>query len=86
MDFTAFQNWAFLGLLSGGIIILWQMKENVAELNSKMGVVFEKLESLVEDKNDHEKRLRHVEHDVRLVTAVVAKDTDLMSNLKLKGD
>lgn len=39
MDFNAFIQWAFLGLVSGGVVILWQMKNSVNELNTKLAVM-----------------------------------------------
>jgi hypothetical protein len=54
LDFSAFKDWAFLGLLSCGIVILNSMRISVNALNVKIAVVIEKL-------NNHEKRLDRLE-------------------------
>lgn len=62
MDFTKFMEWAFLGLLCGGVYILWLLKEQVAGLNTKIEIMFNnqiKAEVIIDD---HEDRIRYLEH------------------------
>jgi hypothetical protein len=54
MDFAAFKDWAFLGVLTGGVYILWQIKTSVDELNVKIAVVINRTDS-------HEKRIEKLE-------------------------
>lgn len=54
MDFLAFKDWVLLGLLSGGVYILWQLKDSVQQLNVQIAVVIERM-------NNHEKRLEKLE-------------------------
>lgn len=54
MTFDQFIQWAFLGLLSGSVYILWQLKESVAELNTKIAVVIQRLDS-------HDQRIKFLE-------------------------
>lgn len=61
MEFSQFMEWAFLGLCSGGVYILWQMKESITSLNTKIEVLIEKHEQARDDIDDHEERLRHLE-------------------------
>lgn len=61
MQFANFMEWAFLGLTSGGVYILWQMKESMSQLNSKIEVLIEKHEQAREDIDDHESRIRYLE-------------------------
>lgn len=61
MSFSQFQEWAFLGIISGGVLILWQMKESVNALNSKIEILIVQHEQARKDIEDHEGRLRHLE-------------------------
>lgn len=61
MDFQGFEHWAFLGLVSGGVFILWQLKESVSNLNGKIEVLIIQHEQARLDLNDHEGRIRHLE-------------------------
>lgn len=61
MDFSKFMEWGFLGLVSSGVYILWQMKESVSTLNGKIEVLIEKHEQAREDIKDHELRIRMIE-------------------------
>jgi hypothetical protein len=54
MDFNAFKEWVFLGLLAGGVHILYSLKQSVEELNVKMAVIIEKT-------GNHEKRIENLE-------------------------
>lgn len=54
MDFNAFKEWAFLGMLSGGVIILWQMKNEMSELNTKIALIIQRTDN-------HEKRIEKLE-------------------------
>lgn len=65
MEFSGFVEWAFLGLVGGGVYILWQMKESLANLNTRLEVVIieQKLTTAQTNLqlNDHETRLRNLE-------------------------
>lgn len=61
MNFSQFLEWGFLGLISGGVIILWQMKESLVHLNSKIEVLIVQHENLKNNVDDHEGRLRQLE-------------------------
>lgn len=61
MDFSAFIQWAFLGLVGGGVTILWQMKESMNTLNNKIGVLITQHEQARKDLDDHEGRIRQLE-------------------------
>lgn len=61
IDFGKFVEWAFLGVVGGGVYILWQMKESIAHLNGKIDVILEKHNQAREDIDDHEARLRGLE-------------------------
>lgn len=54
MDFNAFKDWAFLGLLSGGLWVLYGLKDSVDKLNISIAVVIERM-------NNHEKRIDRLE-------------------------
>lgn len=43
MDFSEFQNWAFLGLLSSAVIILGWMGQLMMSMNIKLAVILEKI-------------------------------------------
>lgn len=61
MQFTAFIEWAFLGLVGGGVYILWQMKESMSDLNAKIEILIVKHELAEIKIRDHEDRLRELE-------------------------
>jgi len=61
MQFANFIEWAFLGVVSGGVYILWQMKESVSDLNTKIEVLIQQHEESRKDIDDHEDRLRELE-------------------------
>jgi pyrimidine operon attenuation protein/uracil phosphoribosyltransferase len=61
LTFSAFLEWAFLGVVTGGVYILWQMKESVNHLNSKIEVLIVQHEMARKDLDDHEIRLRELE-------------------------
>lgn len=61
IDFNKFKDWALLGLLSGGIFILWQMKENVSLLNTRIEIMVETQHYANKSINDHEARIRSLE-------------------------
>lgn len=61
MQLTQFIEWGFLGLVSGGVVILWQMKESLVHLNSKIEVLIVQHENLKNNVDDHEDRLRELE-------------------------
>jgi len=54
MTFSSFMEWAFLGMLAGGVTILWQMKNSMQEMNVKLAVILERIDG-------HEKRLTRLE-------------------------
>lgn len=61
LNFSEFVQWAFLALVSGGVYILWQMKESISSLNTKMEVLIVRQEKLDLGQDDHEKRIRNLE-------------------------
>jgi pyrimidine operon attenuation protein/uracil phosphoribosyltransferase len=61
MQFNAFVEWVFLGVISSGVYILWQMKESVNHLNAKIEVLIVQHEMARKDLDDHEVRLRELE-------------------------
>jgi hypothetical protein len=54
MDFNQFRDWAFLTVITGGVGIMWGLKKSVEELNIKIAVIIEKIDT-------HEKRITHLE-------------------------
>ena len=61
MEFPNFVQWAFLGLVSGGVFIMWQLKESVSSLNGKIEVLIVQHEQAKNDISDHETRIRSIE-------------------------
>ena len=61
MDFSNFIEWAFLGVTTGGVWILWEMKKSVDGLNVKIAVLISQHEQSRSDIDDHELRLRQLE-------------------------
>ena len=61
MIFTEFMEWAFLGVVTGGVYILWQMKESLTNLNTKIKVLITQHEQSRKDIDDHEERIRSLE-------------------------
>jgi len=61
VDFNNFISTAFLGLLSGGVYILWEMKNSIATLDNKIGIIIAKSEQASHDLLDHESRIRVLE-------------------------
>lgn len=69
MQFSNFVEWAFLSVVTGGVYILWQLKEGVSSLNTKIEVILVKQEHHGNqlDKQegalvDHEKRITKLEY------------------------
>lgn len=61
MNFSTFLEWVFLAVVSGGVYVLWLMKEDLTKLNTKIEVLIsEHLESKEKIK-DHENRIRELE-------------------------
>jgi len=54
MTLSGLMEWAFLGMLAGGVSILWQMKNSMQEMNVKLAVILERIDG-------HEKRLTRLE-------------------------
>lgn len=48
MNFHAFKEWVALGLMAGGVWVLWTMNQNIGQLNITMAVITEKV--LVHDR------------------------------------
>ena len=44
MEFTSFTEWCFLGIVSAGVGILYQMKSSMNDLNVKLAVFVERFE------------------------------------------
>lgn len=61
MEFNEFIQWAFLGVVTGGVWILYQMKSTMNELNIKLAVFVERLEHHQEKIDGMEFRLREIE-------------------------
>jgi hypothetical protein len=61
MQFSEFIQWSFLGLVSAGVYIMWQMKESMTTLNNKIEVLIVKHELADLRINDHESRIRDME-------------------------
>ena len=61
MEFSAFIQWAFLGVITGGVGILYQMKGSMNELNTKLAVFVERLEHHQEKLDKLEGRLDSME-------------------------
>ncbi len=61
MGFSNFIEWSFLGIMSGGVIILWQMKESLSLLGTRIEVLVTQHEEAKNDINDHESRIRTLE-------------------------
>jgi hypothetical protein len=54
MQFQNFVEWAFLGVVSGGVYVLWRIHDSLNELNVKVAVVISQMES-------HERRISDLE-------------------------
>lgn len=61
MNFNQFIEWAFLGLMSGGVFILWRMNISISELNSKIGVILERTDRHENQLDKHDQRIRDLE-------------------------
>jgi len=65
MEFSKFIEWAFYGVISGGIYIIAQsinsMKASVIELNVKLATVIEKVSYHEKALDDHHDRIRDLE-------------------------
>lgn len=57
MIFTDFIQWAFLGVCSGGVVVLWQMKAELQDLKI----------TLAKGLENHEVRITIVEKDLRIL-------------------
>ena len=61
MRFHKFIEWAFLGIVASGVGVLWQMKESVNQLNTKIEVIVVTQMQTVKEVSDHEMRIRLIE-------------------------
>jgi len=61
VEFNEFIQWAFLGVVTGGVWILYQMKSSMNELNTNLAVIVERLEHHQEKLQGIEVRLRDIE-------------------------
>jgi hypothetical protein len=61
MSFPKFMEWAFLGLVAGGVWILYLMKNDISDLNFKVGIVIEQRVTDRKTLDDHEVRIRNLE-------------------------
>jgi hypothetical protein len=57
MEFNAFKEWVFLGVITSGTYILWQLKQSVEHLNCKIAVIIEKIDT-------HDKRITKLEDKI----------------------
>lgn len=62
LSFDKFKEWALIGLLTGGVTILWDMNRNMAELNTKIAVIIRDQETSKAVNLDHEIRIRDLEY------------------------
>ena len=46
MEFEAFKDWALLGLLSGALWMIWQLKQSLIELKITVAVLAERMLSV----------------------------------------
>ena len=65
-QFSNFVEWAFLGLISCGVYILWYMKKTLADLNTHVVVIIEKVSRHEKEIEEHDKRLREIELGPRI--------------------
>lgn len=63
MHFQSFVEWVFLGVLSGGVYILWLMSQSLSDLNTKIAILLEKQEQQGKILEDHEERIREGERE-----------------------
>lgn len=63
LSFDKFKEWALIGLLTGGVTILWDMNRNMAELNTKIAVIIRDQETSKAVNLDHEIRIRDLEYN-----------------------
>lgn len=61
MEFNEFIQWSFLGIVTAGVGILYQMKGSMNNLNTKLAVFVERLQNHQEKLNDFSIRLKSVE-------------------------
>lgn len=61
MQFSQFVEWGFLGLLTCGIYILWDMKRTIADLNTHIVVIIEKVSRHEKEIESHDARIRDIE-------------------------
>jgi len=54
MEFSGFMQWCFLGIVSAGVGILYQMKSSMNDLNIKLAVFVERFEH-------HQEKLERLE-------------------------
>jgi pyrimidine operon attenuation protein/uracil phosphoribosyltransferase len=64
MEFSGFVEWAFLGVVTGGVYILWQMKESLSQLNTELKVILVKQEHQRDMLDIHGEKLK--EHDEKI--------------------
>lgn len=64
LNFEAFVNWAFLGLLSGLVFVLFSINTNIQDLNTKMAVVISQVAIADSVQKQHEAWLQ--KHNDRL--------------------
>lgn len=66
MDFADFINWAFMGILSGGLVfliaILNEVKVSIQNLNERMAVLIEKTVWHEKALEKHEERIAKLEN------------------------
>lgn len=61
MTYTQFTEWAFLAVITGGVWVLYQMKESLNAISSKIEVMVMEHERARSDIDDHEDRIRDIE-------------------------
>lgn len=61
MEFNALKDWVFLGILTCGVYILWDLKKSMENLNEKIATIIEKTlwhEKAIEE---HSERIKLLE-------------------------
>ncbi len=61
MDFTMFMQWAFLGIISGGVVAMFQLKNSVQQLNDRVLILVEKTIWHEKELEKHEMRISKLE-------------------------
>ena len=61
MQFDQFIQWCFLGVCSGGVMVMFQLKTSVQQLNDRVLVLIEKTVWHEKELEKHESRISKLE-------------------------